>query len=109
MAFAKMVSSGPEQAQRFVDDEDLANLQPIAFTAPGGRKTTKFIMLDEILEITNTDEKRKDLVAYMFNTRDKTFESGEYGAIITKADRDAFVSGRFHFRPHSSRGLALLH
>merc|ERR1712217_924552 len=47
-------------------------------------------MKSEMQEIIETDEKRNDLETYIFNMRDKTSESGEYGAFITNADRDAF-------------------
>merc|ERR1712060_515243 len=49
-------------------------------------------MQTEMQEIIDTDEKRNDLETYIFNMRDKTSESGEYGAFITNADRDAFAS-----------------
>merc|ERR1712060_227480 len=49
-------------------------------------------MQTEMQEIIDTDEKRNDLETYIFNMRDKTSESGEYGAFIANADRDAFGS-----------------
>merc|ERR1712217_573096 len=42
-------------------------------------------MQTEMQEIIDTDEKRNDLETYIFNMRDKTSESGEYGAFITNA------------------------
>merc|ERR1712137_973431 len=41
-------------------------------------------------EIIETDEKRNDLESYIFNMRDKTSESGEYGEFITAPDREKF-------------------
>lgn len=91
--------SGAEQAQRFMDDEDLAISQtavkvcsPLHPKLPA-EETTKFIMPDEIEQIIDDDEKRKDLVTYMFNMRDKTSESGQYVAFIPKTDHAAFASG----------------
>jgi heat shock protein 4 len=46
----------------------------------------------EMAEIIETDEKRNDLEGYIFNMRDKTDSSGEYGKFITDADRDTFHS-----------------
>jgi len=49
-------------------------------------------MESEMKEIIETDEKRNDLEAYIFTTRDKVSESGELGAFIASKDRDDFNS-----------------
>mmetsp|Transcript_145668 Transcript_145668/g.369668 ORF Transcript_145668/g.369668 Transcript_145668/m.369668 type:complete len:826 (+) Transcript_145668:122-2599(+) len=49
-------------------------------------------MQAEMREIIETDEKRNDLEGYIFNMRDRTSESGEYGAFISSGDRDQFSS-----------------
>jgi len=49
-------------------------------------------MRSEMKEIIETDEKRNDLEGYIFNTRDKITESGEWGAYISATDRDKFSS-----------------
>mmetsp|Transcript_17328 Transcript_17328/g.35801 ORF Transcript_17328/g.35801 Transcript_17328/m.35801 type:complete len:851 (+) Transcript_17328:77-2629(+) len=49
-------------------------------------------MQAEMKEIIETDEKRNDLEAYIFTTRDKIAESGEWGAFIAEADREKFSS-----------------
>jgi len=47
-------------------------------------------MQSEMRDILETDEKRNDLESYIFNTRDKITESGEYGAYVSGKDRDKF-------------------
>jgi len=49
-------------------------------------------MQSEMREIIETDEKRNDLEAFIFNMRDKMSESGEFGAYIASKDRDQFMS-----------------
>eukprot|EP00441_Pelagodinium_beii_P021531 CAMPEP_0197654694 /NCGR_PEP_ID=MMETSP1338-20131121/39001_1 /TAXON_ID=43686 ORGANISM="Pelagodinium beii, Strain RCC1491" /NCGR_SAMPLE_ID=MMETSP1338 /ASSEMBLY_ACC=CAM_ASM_000754 /LENGTH=815 /DNA_ID=CAMNT_0043230189 /DNA_START=71 /DNA_END=2518 /DNA_ORIENTATION=+ len=47
-------------------------------------------MQAEMADIIETDEKRNDLESFIFNMRDKTSESGIYGAFISQADREKF-------------------
>jgi len=54
------------------------------------RTDEEFAMQAEMRDILETDEKRNDLEAYIFNTRDKISKSGEWGAFIADADRDKF-------------------
>jgi len=49
-------------------------------------------MQAEMAEIIETDDRRNDLESYIFNMRDKTSESGEYGQFIAVADREKFHS-----------------
>mmetsp|Transcript_157389 Transcript_157389/g.293619 ORF Transcript_157389/g.293619 Transcript_157389/m.293619 type:complete len:817 (-) Transcript_157389:45-2495(-) len=49
-------------------------------------------MQAEMREIIDLDEKRNDLESYIFNTRDKITESGQYGAFISDAEREKFNS-----------------
>jgi len=44
----------------------------------------------EMNDIIETDERRNDVESYIFNMRDKTSSSGEYGEFISNDDRDAF-------------------
>merc|ERR1711957_480923 len=44
----------------------------------------------EMRDIIETDEKRNDLEAYIFNTRDKIGSSGDWGSFVADAERDAF-------------------
>jgi len=46
----------------------------------------------EMRDIIETDEKRNDLEAYIFNTRDKISSSGDWGAFVADAERDSFNS-----------------
>merc|ERR1712135_150851 len=45
-------------------------------------------MQAEMRYIIETDEKRNDLESYIFNMRDKTAESGDYGNFISSTDRE---------------------
>merc|ERR1712136_639819 len=47
-------------------------------------------MQAEMRDIIETDEKRNDLESYIFNMRDKTAESGDYGNFISSTDREKF-------------------
>lgn len=47
-------------------------------------------MQSDMRDIIETDEKRNDLESYIFNTRDKIAESGEYGPFISEKDRTSF-------------------
>lgn len=46
----------------------------------------------EMKDIIETDEKRNDLEAYIFNMRDKIGEGSVYGEFISSGDRDTFNS-----------------
>merc|ERR1719454_1739377 len=46
----------------------------------------------EMKEIEDTDNARNELETYIYSMRDKCFETGQYGAYILSADRDAFQS-----------------
>merc|ERR1712136_65512 len=48
-------------------------------------------MQAEMRDIIETDEKRNDLESHIFNMRDKTAESGDYGMFISSADRTRFL------------------
>jgi len=49
-------------------------------------------MQAEMKEIIETDEKRNDLEAYIFNMRDKIEAGKEYGDFISSPDREKFTS-----------------
>lgn len=49
-------------------------------------------MQAEMREIIDTDAKRNDLEAYIFNMRDKICQGNEVGDFISNADRDSFNS-----------------
>eukprot|EP00933_Yihiella_yeosuensis_P017360 TRINITY_DN14516_c0_g1_i10.p1 TRINITY_DN14516_c0_g1~~TRINITY_DN14516_c0_g1_i10.p1 ORF type:complete len:836 (-),score=262.24 TRINITY_DN14516_c0_g1_i10:228-2735(-) len=49
-------------------------------------------MQAEMREIIETDEKRNDLESYIFTMRDRTSESGQYGAFTSPAERDQLSS-----------------
>lgn len=56
------------------------------------RQDEETAMIVEMREIIDTDEKRNDLEAYIFNSRDKAAESGEWGPYFSAADRDTFLN-----------------
>jgi len=49
-------------------------------------------MQSEMREIIETDEKKNDLEGYILTMRNRCAESGEYGAFISAADREKFMS-----------------
>lgn len=49
-------------------------------------------MQTEMKDIIETDEKRNDLEAYIFNMRDKVSEAGDLAAYVTAKDREKFTA-----------------
>eukprot|EP00931_Biecheleriopsis_adriatica_P106947 TRINITY_DN812_c1_g1_i10.p1 TRINITY_DN812_c1_g1~~TRINITY_DN812_c1_g1_i10.p1 ORF type:complete len:860 (-),score=272.77 TRINITY_DN812_c1_g1_i10:74-2632(-) len=73
------------------------DLKVIASGTPGlsegtiaKRTDEETAMQVEMNEIIETDARRNDLESYIFTMRDKTSESGDYGAFISQADREQF-------------------
>merc|ERR1712048_24319 len=75
------------------------DLKIVATGAPGlsegdlqKRMDEETAMQSEMREIIDTDEKKNDLEAYIFETRDKIQSGGKYGEFITPADKEKFES-----------------